>query len=618
MSLSTIGAAITNAVAIGGGADVCVCDPLAAGTSTFVENVTMVEGVSVFGGLDCASWTQSNMVTTLVQDVDADGLTFPAGITAITALDHMSVTGQDDATAGAHTAAITVTDSSPTLATDVIRAGVAAIANGLRVIQAAGVASPAVTNGTYAAVGAAGGTAVAVSIEGASPHFTAVGINPFVPGSAVMATAATSYGVDCVGCAGTTFMAGTISGGGATTLANGIHGTGNVAGLTVTSTNIGGGATNAVGSTSAGVRLDTCTGAPTFTTVGANGGGNIGGLPAMTTRTGFWSTGAACAPVIDGGRYTGCEAGITCLGIDADTSSALVIRNVQPPAGGGFGIQGTTGTVDTAYGVRCRSGACASITNDVIGTGVLNRAGPRGVGLWIEGASPTVDSNRITGPSAQLAVAMGPPQFYGVYLADSSASITNNIVHDGTHALRAVSFLYDMTPVSIGLARGPVIANNTIDYNVCATCGPRIGLVLFSNSATSPTGTFRNNIIHNLTSGAVVGTTNAVVEANVNSDPRFFENNALWDPTATGGALYFDEGTTAISTAVGINLLNTPTSTYTANQVVDCLVNATFHIPMTSMCVDTGTAMSCPAADFERQSRPFPAICDIGADEFHP
>ena len=57
-----------------------------------------------------------------------------------------------------------------------------------------------------------------------------------------------------------------------------------------------------------------------------------------------------------------------------------------------------------------------------------------------------------------------------------------------------------------------------------------------------------------------------------------------------------------------------------ANRVVDCMVNATYHLPMTSMCVDTGTNTSCPRGDFDipPTMRPFNLICDIGADEYHP
>ena len=126
---------------------------------------------------------------------------------------------------------------------------------------------------------------------------------------------------------------------------------------------------------------------------------------------------------------------------------------------------------------------------------------------------------------------------------------------------------------------------------------------------------FRNNFIHNL---GATGTTTPVIEANVNSDPMTFENNAHWDPTAAGGGLYVDEASMNLTTAAMINALPGAAS----NVVVDCMLNATFHLTAGSMCIDAGTNTTCPAADFEAQSRPFsataPAFCDIGADELHP
>jgi hypothetical protein len=49
---------------------VCVC-----GAATYTENVTMVEGVSVYGGFDCGTWSETARTqATLIQDTDANGL----------------------------------------------------------------------------------------------------------------------------------------------------------------------------------------------------------------------------------------------------------------------------------------------------------------------------------------------------------------------------------------------------------------------------------------------------------------------------------------------------------------------------------------------------------------
>ena len=611
MPTSSITTAIANAIAIGGGVDVCVCDTAAAGASTYTENVTMVEGVSVLGGLDCTSWNGANLRTTNIQDVDADGVAFPAGITTATVLSNMGVIGFDSAGAGAMTAAVTITDASPTLTNDVVVGGHAANAMGLRIVHTAAAASPVVMSGTYTALGLPAGTTTAVSIEAATPHFTAVTIGGAIPsGPGTIPT--TAYGVHCTDCGGTTFMAGTIGTGGATTTGYGFYGGGNLAGLTMTSTSVNGGQSTANGSASTGVRLESCMGAPTFTTVNAQGGFSPQ-TATNTTHTAFWTSGATCAPVVDGGTYRGCEVGVNCYGIDADTSSPVVVRNVLPGAGGApVGIIGSTATADVDVGLRCRGGACASITNSQINAGTLSRSGPTGVGLWLEGSNPTVDSCRITGPSGG-AVMTGPPQFYGALIRGGAPTLTNNVIHDGTHALRVISLIYDMTPSATGLVRGPIVANNTIDYNACVTCGPRVGLAFFSNAPTTPSGTFRNNIIH---STALGGATSAVLEANPNSDPLVFEHNALFDPTAAAGAgVYVDESTTAVNSTGGINALNGMGSMYSGNFVGDCGVNGTFHIGGGSLCLDTGTMTSCPAHDFEGDTRPQGPMCDIGADE---
>jgi hypothetical protein len=611
MPVGSIAQAVANAVAIGGGADVCVCDTSAAGASTFTEDVTMVEGTSVLGGFDCNSWVVTAGRTTVLAETDDDGLVFPPGITTITALDHMSVTGHANMAASAQTAAITITNASPTLSTDVVSAGAAATAIGLRVVQMGGVAAPVVTNGQYAATGAAGGTAVAVSLEASHPSFSMVTIGGASSGIGAVAT--TSYGVRCTDCAGTTFMGGSSAGGGATTTGYGFYGTGNLAGVTATGTNFGGGQTTGNGSTSYGVRLETCMGAPTFTNDTANGGFPAG---VMTTRTAFASSGAMCAPVIDGGRYVGCELGVNCYGIDASASSPLVVRNVTPgPGGAPVGVQASTGGADVGIGLRCTGGACASITNNQIAVGPMTRSGPTGVALWIDGGSaPSVDLNRITGPNGGSAIAIAAPQFYAVFLRATTSVLTNNVIHDGNHAQIVEDVHWDMA--SDGPLVEPTLANNTLDYSSCATCGTRVGIVIIApaGAPSRPAGIFRNNIVHNVGMGGISG---GFAERNAVSDPRVFENNALWDPTASSGAVYLDEGTMPLAMAASINALTGAAG----NQVVDCMVSASFHLPMASACVNTGTLMSCPTNDIDGAgTRPFPAggMCDIGADEFHP
>jgi len=604
MPLASIGAAITNAGILGGGADVCVCDMPTAGSSTFTENVTMVEGSSVLGAYDCNTWGRPGGRVTGIQNVDDDGVSFPAGITSVTALDSMSVDGFDRAGAGTTTAAITVTNSSPTLLNNSVRAGDAATAIALRVVETGlTIAAPVVTGGTYVSVGVASGTAVAVSIEDASPSFSMVAIGGALAGGGSVAT--TAYGVRCTDCAGTTFSGGNVSTSGATTAGYGFHGTGNVAGLAVTTTTFGGGRTTASGSASFGVQLAGCIGASTWTSTRTDGGGP--GSTSGATRTAFASSGAACAPVIDGGTHTGCEAGASCYGVDCDTGSQCVLRNVAT-------VRATSGNADVAVAMRCRAGACARIVGSTLTTGALSRSGPTGIGLELDGASPVVDDNTITGPNGGL-IAIAGSRWFGVYLRATNALLTNNLLFDGDHAQSQAVVQYDQTAFGPA-AIAPTLHSNTIEYASCATCGDRQGLVVNGSPGAllAPLGVVRNTIIRHVGSG---GTTTPVVERNTQSDLQFFENNVLYDTTAA--AIYLDEGSVALTLAPAINLLAGSAS----NQIFDCALTPAWRIPPSAPnggtgCRNTGTPTSAPDHDFDNDRRPRESAFDIGADEFVP
>ena len=282
--LNTVAAGQVNAGLIGGGADVCICDPPAAGSTTYNENITMVEGTSVLGGYRCDTWARNiTSYVTRIQDQDADGLTFPAGITVVTALDGVTVDGQDVAAGGS--TAITVTNSSPSLIDVIVVGGTAADAVGLRVTETAGsTAAPTILRGTYTATALSGGTATAVRLEASSPRIT----DSTIGGGGVggMATGATSYGIRCIDCAGTTMTNGSVNGGAATTRAIGLYGTGDMTRVSFTSTSFQGGSTSAAASRSSGVFLESCSGSPDFVTTTTFGGSSIGSV-AGTTRTAF-------------------------------------------------------------------------------------------------------------------------------------------------------------------------------------------------------------------------------------------------------------------------------------------------------------------------------------------
>jgi hypothetical protein len=533
--LSTIGAAQTNAVAIGGGADVCVCDTGAAGASRYDENVTMIEDVSVLGSYDCGSWTRPGGRTTTIGDTDLDGVDIGAAITDATTLGFLTVDGLDSASGGARSTAISITGGSPRIDTVVVTGG----------------------------------------------------------------SATESVGVSCDAC-GATLVGVSSSAGFVTSLGIGLHVTGASGTLTVTGGSFGGGSSTADSAVTHGVRLEMCTGAPTFTGTNTFGGG--GGMP-FGTRAGLESSGAMCAPVIDGGAHEGCEAsGEVCTGIACIADSRCVVRNSRS-------VRGTFAPVAEAYGLRCLAGGCATITFNNILPGSVTATGRAGIGLEIDGSSPVVDDNQITGPGGSGALA-ATTRLFAVYLRSIGAVLTNNVIRDGA-SMRAVDVVR-LHHIALGpVGAMPVLHSNTIQYNSCTACGPRVGLgiVGIPGALSGPQGIVRNNVIEH---GGIGGTTRPVVERDIAADLFAFENNDLYDPTA-GPLVYVDEGTTPL-TIVQVNALGGAA----ANIDVDCQLNATWHIPNSSMCVDAGTAAGAPDHDFDPNRRPLVLGYDIGADEYAP
>ena len=128
-----------------------------------------------------------------------------------------------------------------------------------------------------------------------------------------------------------------------------------------------------------------------------------------------------------------------------------------------------------------------------------------------------------------------------------------------------------------------------------------------STGSVPPAGYVRNNIIQNTGPN---GPSYAIYEADASSDLVVLENNDLDDPT---GALYYDEGTTAL-TLSQVNAL--PGAA--ANISADPLLDTTGHIAPESPCRNAGTANGAPATDIDGQTRPQEGADDIGADEFVP
>ena len=604
--LDSIDAAIANATLIGGGADVCVCATGGSSPATYSENVTMVEGTSVLGGHRCSDWSRSiGTYVTRIQDVDADGVNFPAGITSVTALDGMTVNGQS--LASGTSTAITVTDASPTLVDDTVFGQTAPTSIGLAVLHTSGVSSPTITRGAYTATASSGGTQIAVVLDHSTATINSAAIGSFAPSGAF--TAATTVGLRCIDCGATSITGGSARGGGATGEADGMWASGDVTGFKASGgTTFNGGNASGASGVARGIFLDTCTGASTFTSIFANGGGGTTG-----ERVGMDVTGVSCAPSVSGGALSGCEVGPTCIGLRANASPVIVSA---APAGttGPTSLFGAGSSQVAGYGVRCLSGGCSSITNTSINAGGVASTATIGIGADIVGASPTLDSDNIRAPSCGGST--GVPSsgtFLGLHLQSSSSTVTNDVVRDQACATLEEVVRFDK--VSSIASFNPVVVNETIEYTSTASSA-RHGIAISGSPASGggAAGIFDNDIVRNLGSA---GTSYPVYEYDVGSDPSSFDNNDLYDPTAA--ALFYLHGTTPLATIV---LVNTTVPSASANISANPNLTATWHLNAGSPCIDAGTSTSAPKLDFDLppDARPYPAsgAVDIGADEWHP
>lgn len=575
--LSTIAEAQARAKMVGG--NVCICATSNAGPTTYQENVTMVEGVSVVGGYHCADWSRdSNTYVTAIGGT----VQFSDGITQKTALDGLNVAPpQVISQSGEITqsSAISIVNSSPMLLNVKAGGGAAHYSTGLSIsTNNGGTASPIVIGGVYSAqsngFGAFSGQ-TAISISKAGGSFT--NVITTVSGMADEAT-----GFDCTDC-NAKITGGTISGGKSQRYVRGLRARGNVNGLSLTNTTILGGYGFSMFGSAYGVVFDACIGAPTLYGVTIDGGSSPG------STVGLWSAGVSCSPTItnskiSGGTTVNGAAGLTC----AD-KSACVVKNSSIDAGSG-------GFSSSALG--CIDGGCSTISGNTIRAVSYQSSTPNVLALGVASSSPTFENNDVIGPECPNPIG-GMTSLRVASFTNSSAILNNNVFRD-----RLCMGRVDVVRLVAG---GPILHNNTIQFTTCAGCGPKYGLFM---DGTTSSAVLRNNILFN--AGAADFANGFAVAENTNmADPTIFEHNALWAPN--GGTLYWDEGASALLLPAINNLAGS-----TGNISADPLLDAAMHLLSGSPCRNAGTAMGAPAVDFDYHPRPQEGAYDIGADEYLP
>ena len=114
--VASIAQGIANAQTIGGGVDVYVA------SGTYIEDLTMVEGISLHGGYEASGWTRDPSVHLSVIDSRTNpGLLFPSGITRGTSVDGFDLLGRSGVSSSS---AVTVMErAEPTIEGNRIFAG---------------------------------------------------------------------------------------------------------------------------------------------------------------------------------------------------------------------------------------------------------------------------------------------------------------------------------------------------------------------------------------------------------------------------------------------------------------------------------------------------------------
>jgi hypothetical protein len=208
----------------------------------------------------------------------------------------------------------------------------------------------------------------------------------------------------------------------------------------------------------------------------------------------------------------------------------------------------------------------------------------------------------------------------GVDLATSFARLENNAISACVATGAAVSTMqmYGIRQSNGASANEPDVHSNTIDGGrIAAACTGHAVSILAGTGATAR-GVYRNNVLH---AGLCTTARYGLREMTPESDPRIVQNNDFWNALA-GNGMYFDEATTAINTAAGINALADIVSG--GNLVADpAWVGPGFadlHLTAGSACVNAGTSTGAPAGDFDTPptARPAGGGHDIGADEHTP
>ncbi|HEY5926035.1 MAG TPA: MopE-related protein [Kofleriaceae bacterium] len=362
---------------------------------------------------------------------------------------------------------------------------------------------------------------------------------------------------------------------------------------------------------------------------------------------------AGGSPTLRGNKLTGGT--VTGGGFAADRSIGLILRSTTDPAGAIIDhnelIGGTSSGVSAGLMVDsypARTPALAAVLGNVIVGGAGRRSA--GVIAWnsmagtvlsnndimagnsnggassgIEvGSTMAIDSNRINVDQATVGTCMNAQQWCtGITSQSSTTTITNNIVFGAKSARSAAVFLGEFeVPAGAVVLNGNTLngggigavsslqsqsAALVVAIGPCNTCGFN-GFV----------GRVRNNILDGGSNQLRFGVREDPAAGRM-MRPELLENNLFWFAPTNGRAdvLYRQVDAQGVpkdhTTLATLNILTSPPAS--ANLHADPMLDATWHVPDGSPCIDNGTATEAPPIDFDGEARPMRSALDIGHDE---
>jgi hypothetical protein len=596
---------------------VCVAAGAACGaTATYAGDVTMSNGVSVYGRYESTGWTRCPNSTTAIVPVAAVGVSFGSSITTTTSIGGFRI---DRATAST-TAGITVDGATHVTIVDIAITNTPTVSSSYGINLINGAQATITRSNIFAGMGTA--ESIGVRSVGSTPTITfncaslnaqgicdqyCGGTNPAIRGR----TGSSTPGIGDTWAVLLDHSPNAIIETSAMCANDGDHGAGIRVTGDATGTVIRGNLVNAFGGAldSHGMWLDDCAGAAPWIVnnflIAAVG-------DTVTTRVDGVRAIGDCHPVIESnvqitggaeGGTTGAN-GVYC-GANATglASRCAVLDNPR--------IEGSArGFPPTAVGVRCDDGGCLRIE----GNQITGRGGIDSWGIYLGVSGTFVDGNYVSGGCSTTSAT-------GIYAAGSYARIQNNIVHGYDQAACGAGMTGNAHS-SVGMHVVADASGNEVDVNgntfeahqggfaACAAVG--LWLEAAAGTTPGPHGVYRNDIFH--AAGCGAGMNFDVREESATADPRIFTNDDL-DPAGAGGpVLYVDEGTMSLSSAAMVNALTDAT----VNGVLSAdPMFASFptdlHIAAGSMCVGAGTATGAPADDYDGMPRAAPPA--IGADQ---